>query len=73
VYYFLEVNKMKKDIAYMITLVLLVVGGVNWGLVGLLRFDLVEFLLGSIPLLQSLVYILVGLSAGYVALRNVSH
>jgi uncharacterized protein len=64
---------MKKDIAYMITLVLLVVGGVNWGLVGLLRFDLVEFLLGSIPLLQSLVYILVGLSAGYVALRNVSH
>jgi uncharacterized protein len=73
VYYFLEVNKMKKDIAYMITLVLLVIGGVNWGLVGLLRFDLVEFLLGSIPLLQSLVYILVGLSAGYVALRNVSH
>lgn len=48
-----------------IALVLLVVGGLNWGLVGLFSFDLVEAILGSIPVLQRIVYVLVGLSAVY--------
>lgn len=48
-----------------IALVLLVVGGLNWGLVGLFSFDLVEAILGSIPVLQRIVYLLVGLSAVY--------
>ena len=43
--------------------VLLIVGGLNWGLVGLLNLDLVMLLLGSWPVLAQLVYILVGLSA----------
>jgi uncharacterized membrane protein YuzA (DUF378 family) len=42
---------------------LLIVGGLNWGLVGALNFDLVEWILGSIPVLQTIVYVLVGLSA----------
>ena len=42
---------------------LLWVGGINWGLVGLLKFNLVETVLGAWPWLVSLVYILVGLSA----------
>ena len=46
-------------------LVLLIVGGLNWGLVGLLGFDLVEALLGSVPLLQNAVYTLVGVAAVY--------
>lgn len=41
---------------------LVVIGSINWGLVGLLNFNLVTFLLGSWPLLVTLVYALVGLS-----------
>ena len=47
----------------MVAWVLLIVGGLNWGLVGLLNLDLVMLLLGSWPVLAQLVYILVGLSA----------
>lgn len=50
-----------------IAAVLLVVGGLNWGLVGLLDFDLVAALLGPMSALSRLVYALVGLSAVYQA------
>ncbi|RCW72501.1 DUF378 domain-containing protein [Pseudorhodoferax soli] len=46
-----------------IALVLLVVGGLNWGLVGLLQVDLVATLFGSMSLLSRAVYVLVGLAA----------
>lgn len=48
---------------HMITFLLLVVGGLNWGLVGLMDFNLVTTLFGSMPMVENLVYILVGLSA----------
>ena len=47
----------------MVTLFLLIVGGVNWGLVGLFNFDLVATLFGAGSALARVVYILVGLSA----------
>ena len=47
----------------LITLILVIVGGVNWGLVGLFDFDLVATLLGAGSLLARIVYVLVGLSA----------
>jgi uncharacterized membrane protein YuzA (DUF378 family) len=50
-----------------LALVLLVVGGLNWGLVGLFQFDLVAALFGAASFLSNLVYVLVGLSAVYVA------
>lgn len=46
-----------------LTLVLVIVGGLNWGLVGLFDVDLVAAIFGSGSLLARLVYILVGLSA----------
>ena len=46
-----------------VTLLLLVVGGLNWGLVGLFGFNLVAALLGDMSLLSRAVYTLVGLSA----------
>jgi len=46
-----------------ITLVLLIVGGLNWGLVGLLGFDLVAAIFGDMSPLSRIVYTLVGLSA----------
>lgn len=42
---------------------LVIVGALNWGLVGLFKFNLVMTLLGSWPLAERAVYILVGLSA----------
>lgn len=48
-----------------VTFVLLVVGGLNWLLVGLFSFDLVAAILGDMTLLSKIVYILVGLSAIY--------
>jgi len=48
--------------------ILLVVGGLNWGLVGLLNFDLVAKLCGEMSPLSRLVYTLVGLAGIYQAL-----
>ena len=48
-----------------IAAVLLVVGGLNWGLVGLVNFDLVATLFGAGSILARVVYCLVGLSALY--------
>ncbi|NSX00166.1 DUF378 domain-containing protein [bacterium] len=45
--------------------ILLVVGGLNWGLVGLIDFNLVDYLFSSMPSVEKLVYSLVGLSAVY--------
>lgn len=48
----------------LVTLVLVIVGGINWGLVGFAQFDLVAAIFGGQDaLLARLVYILVGLSA----------
>ena len=42
---------------------LLVIGGLNWGFVGLFQWDFVQWVFGAWPWLVNLVYILVGLSA----------
>lgn len=53
---------------HVIAFVLVVVGGINWGLVGVNpSYNLVEMLLGSWPVVVNVVYILVGLSAIYLA------
>lgn len=49
----------------MITALLLIVGGLNWGLVGLWNFDLVAFLFGAGSTISLVIYNLVGLSAIY--------
>ena len=55
-----------KNIIDWIALVLVIVGGLNWGLVGIFSWDLVEAILGSVPILQRIVYVLVGISALYM-------
>jgi uncharacterized protein len=52
--------------------ILTIVGGLNWGLVGLFKFDLVAAVLGGMPfgevnVASRVVYTLVGLSAAYLA------
>lgn len=47
-----------------IALALLIIGGVNWGLVGIFSFDLVAWLFGgTTALLSRVVYVLIALSA----------
>ncbi len=48
-----------------IAMILLIVGGLNWGLVGLFDFDLVAAIFGMMSGLSRIVYILVGLSGIY--------
>ena len=55
---------------YLITKILVIIGGINWGLVGLgmilgkeSAWNLVSLLLGSMPIVEALVYILVGVAA----------
>jgi uncharacterized membrane protein YuzA (DUF378 family) len=63
----------KMDLIYNIAFILVLVGALNWGLVGLIQFDLVAALLagggkfGNISAISRIVYVLVGLSALYVA------
>ncbi|OGE28542.1 hypothetical protein A2867_03020 [Candidatus Daviesbacteria bacterium RIFCSPHIGHO2_01_FULL_40_11] len=44
-----------------------VIGAINWGLVGLLNLNVVEMLLGAGSLLTKIVYILVGLAGAFMA------
>jgi uncharacterized membrane protein YuzA (DUF378 family) len=48
--------------------VLLVVGGLNWGFVGIANFDLVATLFGAGSILATIIYTLVGVAAVYQAL-----
>lgn len=56
---------MKWDTLSMVTFALVLVGGINWGLVGLFDYNLVTMLTNFWPGLDRIVYILVGLSAAY--------
>lgn len=50
-----------------IAIILVIIGGLNWGLVGLFGFDLVATLFGAMSLISKIVYILVGIAAIYTA------
>ena len=45
-----------------IALALIVIGAINWGLIGLFRFNLVELLFGDMTILARIVYSIVGIS-----------
>ncbi len=49
-----------------ITLILVIVGGLNWGLVGAFDFNLVDTIFGVGSAVADIVYIVVGLSALYM-------
>lgn len=52
-----------------VALVLLIIGGVNWGLVGLFAFDLVAAIFGSMSAIARIIYVLVGISAIWIAVE----
>lgn len=49
-----------------VAMILLIVGGLNWGLYGAFEYDLVASIFGDLTMVSKIVYILVGLSALYM-------
>ncbi len=65
-------NMSKLNTVDWVALVLLIIGGLNWALVGLVSFDLVAAIFGDMSALTRVVYILVGLSAVYFLCSSIS-
>jgi uncharacterized protein len=53
---------MKRDVLGWITIILVIIGAINWGLVGAASINVVELIFGTIPWLLTTVYVLVGLA-----------
>ena len=47
-------------------LTFVLIGAINWGLIGFFRFDLVAFLFGNMSWLSRIVYVIVGISGLYL-------
>ena len=48
-----------------IALILVIIGGINWGLIGFFQFNLVGSLFGSFSMLSRIIYALVGIASLY--------
>ncbi|OGD88135.1 hypothetical protein A3J17_05065 [Candidatus Curtissbacteria bacterium RIFCSPLOWO2_02_FULL_40_11] len=60
-------DKKISKLVHMVTFALLVIGGLNLGLAALVQgLNIVNLILGSVPILERIFYILVGLSAVYI-------
>lgn len=62
-------------VLHMVAFILLAIGGLNWGLVGLgqlagSNWNVVNMILGSMPTVESVVYVLVGLSALWILVTH---
>ncbi len=55
--------KLDKCKPHCISTILLVIGGLNWGAVGIFDLDVIEGIFGGWPWLVTLIYILIGISA----------
>jgi len=48
-----------------ISLILTIIGGLNWGLIGFFQFNLVNSLLGEFTIITKLIYCLIGIASLY--------
>ena len=62
---------MKMNMWDWIAMILVVIGGLNWGLVGFFNFDLVATIFGDMTMMTRVVYSVVGLAAVYVLISAV--
>ena len=51
----------------MLALVLVIIGAIDWGLVGFFRFDLVAAIFGTMTVIVRIIYAVVGLAGVYIA------
>ncbi len=57
---------MRKNVLDCILLAIIIIGAINWGLIGLFRFDLIAFLFGTMSWLTRIIYVVVGISGIYM-------
>lgn len=55
-----------------VALLLIIIGGLNWGLVGLFDYNLVDGLFGEGSALARIIYVLVGIAAVYMLVDWIS-
>lgn len=53
-----------------IAFVLLIIGGLNWGLMGLFQMDIIQIVFGSLTTIITIAYVLIGLSALYLLING---
>ncbi len=56
---------MKYNVFDYIVLTLVIIGAINWGLIGFFRFDLVNVIFGNMSILSRIIYALIGVSGLY--------
>ncbi len=54
-----------KNALDIIAMILVLIGGINWGLVGAFGFNVISAIFGAASMVGSIIYILVGISAIY--------
>jgi len=55
------------DVVCMIAAVLVIIGGINWGLVGAFNFELVSYIFGTMSTISRIIYCVIGIAALYMA------
>ncbi|KJZ97871.1 hypothetical protein ClosIBUN13A_CONTIG102g01312 [Clostridium sp. IBUN13A] len=69
-FYLITKNKLVKECVYMkflniTALTLIIIGAINWGLIGLLQYNLVDSIFGIQSMISRIIYALVGLAGIY--------
>ena len=57
-------------IAKRVAFVLVIIGGLNWGIYGVTGYNVVELVFGTFPMIENIVYVLVGLSALFMLFKR---
>jgi len=60
---------MNRNIIDWIALILILIGGLNWGLVGIFNFDIIAWIFNASSVVATIVYILVGIAAIWSIIR----
>lgn len=61
---------MNKKWLHMTAFVLVIIGGLNWGLFGLFNTDVIDVLFGTLPTIAEIIYTLIGIAAVYLAVTH---
>ena len=56
---------MKRNWLDIVALILIIIGGINWGLVGFFNFNLITFIFGSASMISRIIFAIVGLAGIY--------
>ncbi|MFW6140611.1 MAG: DUF378 domain-containing protein [Acidobacteriota bacterium] len=56
----------KLNVLGWVCMILIIIGGLNWLLVGIFSFDLMAAIFGAMSIISRIIYILVGVAALYV-------